>query len=162
MIDFTLERKTDFAYVMIGSLYLKSEDDLRSHLDAVSRALKPGGLYFLDWCLQFFDPEDWDERVSFEAEKDGIKLRSRFHIEPIPTGRSTYKETWTVDVDDHGEHHQFETVERNMALFPQEFRSFLAGRDDFEFVGWWSDWDLGQPIEQYPQVHRPLIIVRRT
>ncbi len=162
MVDFTLESKTDFVFVMIGSLYLKSEDDLRSHFDAVGDALRSGGLYFLDWCVQFFDPEDWDERISFAVEKDGIRLESRFRIEPIPTGRSMYKETWTVDVDDHGEHHRLEMVERNLALLPGEFKAFLAGRDDFEFVGWWSDWDLDRSIEAHGEIRRPLAIVRRT
>ena len=162
MVDFTMKESVDFAFVMIGSLYLKSEDDLLSHFDAVSKALNPGGLYFLDWCLQFFDPVSWDERITFDAEKDGIKLRSRFNIESIPTGRNMFKETWIIDIDDHGERHKMETVERNLALFPKEFKSFIADREDFEFVGWWSDWDLDMPIEDQKEILRPLAIVRRT
>lgn len=162
MVDFNMEHKADFAFVMIGSLYLKSEDDLRTHFDGISKSLRPGGLYFMDWCLQFFDPTKWDERLTFRSEKDGIKLQSRFHVEQLSTGRNMYKETWTIDVDDHGEHHQMEMIERNLALFPEDFGNFVQGRDDFEFVGWWSDWDLNKPIDVDSEIRRPLVILRRT
>ncbi len=161
MVSFDLDRKTDFVFVMIGSLYLQSEQDLASHFDSVARTLRSGGLYFMDWCLQFFDPASWDDSLVYNAEKDGIKMNSRFHIEPLPTGRNMFKETWTIDIDDHGEHHRLEMVERNLALFPADFLRFLKSRDDFEFVGWWSEWNLERPIERADDVYRPLVIIRR-
>ena len=58
MIDFRLEEPVDFAFILLGSLYVSSTTELLSHFDAISRALKPGGLYLLDWCVQFALPQN--------------------------------------------------------------------------------------------------------
>ncbi len=53
-IDFELEQRADFIYIMLGSLYVNSTTELLSHFHCVERALKRGGgLYFLDWCVDF-------------------------------------------------------------------------------------------------------------
>jgi len=57
MIDFSLEVPVDFAYTMLGSLYAETTHDILSHLTSVAEALNPGGLYLLDWCVNF----QWNE-----------------------------------------------------------------------------------------------------
>jgi SAM-dependent methyltransferase len=52
MIDFQLDDPVDCACVLLGSLDASNTTELLSHLQAVGRALKPGGLYLLDWCVQ--------------------------------------------------------------------------------------------------------------
>ena len=47
MISFVCPREVDFAYVMLGSLYLNTPGEMHSHFDSVAKALRPGGLYFL-------------------------------------------------------------------------------------------------------------------
>ena len=65
MRNFSLEKPVDFAFTMLGSLYAKTTDDILSHLNSVARALNPGGLYFLDWCINFQwgeglgEPQTW-------------------------------------------------------------------------------------------------------
>ena len=53
MIDFKIDKQVDFAYIMLGSLSVKSNTELESHFSAVAGAVKTGGLYLLDWCIQF-------------------------------------------------------------------------------------------------------------
>src|SRR5262249_46176320 len=48
----------DLAYVLLGSLYVKSNQELLDHLDRVAGLLAPGGLYLLDsfvWFRIFHD-----------------------------------------------------------------------------------------------------------
>ena len=52
-VDFRLKEPVDFIYIMLGSLYVNNTEELLSHFSAVEQALKPGGLYFLDWCIDF-------------------------------------------------------------------------------------------------------------
>ena len=41
--DFRLERKVDFAFIMMGSLDVESDERFLSHLDSVAASLKQGG-----------------------------------------------------------------------------------------------------------------------
>jgi len=162
MIDFEYDGHVDFVFVMLGSLYVNNAADLVRHFDAVSKLLNPGGLYFLDWCIQFSDPLQYNGRNSYSLEKNGIAIQSQFSIRLVDAPRHIYEEIWTVNINDHGQHRTLQMTERNMAMFPDEFTRFVTNRDDFEFVGWWRDWDFGQPISGNKDVHRPITLLRRT
>lgn len=160
MADFEQLAQADFAFVMLGSLYLNSLAEMTSHFNCMARILRPGGLYFLDWCVQFGDMIKHATSSLF-SEADGISLESRFNTRLVDSAEQMYEEIWTVSVDDHGRHRVFEMVERNRAIFPQEFLLFLEARTDFEFVGWWQDWDLNKPISTVSESKRPIVLVRR-
>ncbi len=151
----------DFVYVMLGSLYLEDTDELSRHLDAVASALRPGGLYFLDSCIQFGDPLEHSSDNAYEIQRDGITIRSTFDIILLDERERLYEEIWNVTVDDHGFERQFRMVEHNRAILPEEFLRFIAEREDFEFVGWWDNWDLERPIAAESKATRPLALVRR-
>ncbi len=161
MVSFDCPRKVDFAYVTLGSLYLNSLEEMSSHFDSMARCLRPGGLYFLDWCVQFTDPLAPEAHNAMVNERDGIKVESRFNIRLIDSARQMYEEVWTVNVDDHGQRRRFEMIERNRAIFPQEFLLFVKSRSDFEFVGWWKDWDFDKPVEGQAEVDRPVVLLKR-
>ena len=46
-------------------------------------------------------------------------------------------------------------------IFPQEFLLLIEKTKKFEFVGWWNNWDINEPIEKAKKFERPLILVRR-
>nr|AOR51130.1 hypothetical protein [uncultured bacterium pAW1] len=161
MMDFTSPEPIDFAYVMIGSLYFESLDDMTRHFDAMARAIRPGGLYFLDWCVQFSDPASQMADKEIVREENGIEISSRFKIRVLDVARQFYEEVWTISVNDHGRRRTFEMIERNKAIFPQEFLLFLESRTQFEFVGWWDQWDLSKPVDGRSDIIRPSILIRR-
>ena len=162
MLDFTLEQPADFVFVMIGSLYFSSIDDVARHFDSVSQSLNPGGLYLLDSCIQFNNPLEACTGCTVQNERDGISVQSSFDIKLLDSARQYYEEHWTTNVNDHGRNRSFTTIECNKAIYPQEFLLFITARPDFEFVGWWRDWDLTKPIDHTNSVPRPIAIVRRT
>ena len=151
----------DFAYILLGSLYLRSIDEMNSHFDSIAHALKPGALYFLDGCIQFIDPLRHVHDNAYTIEKDGITVSSEFTIELVDSDRQMYEEIWTVNVDDHGLKKTFEMVEHNKSIEPTEFVGFISQRPDFELVGWWQDWNFDRPILQASEVTRPIALVRR-
>ncbi len=160
MANFRRDAQVDFAFVMLGSLYLSSSEEIAGHFDSMARVLRPGGLYFLDWCVQFSDPLEQTES-SFAIEREGIRVLSSFDIKALDEERGMYEEVWTVNVDDHGQHRRFEMNECNKAIFPEEFMEFLNSRADFEFVGWWQDWDFDRPIEPGVNPVRPVALLKR-
>lgn len=161
MVSFDFQQKVDFCFVMLGSLYLKNDKEINSHFDSISNILKPGSLYFLDLCIQFSDPLDYNNHNAFSIEQDGIEIKSEFRIKAIDAKNNLYEENWFVDVNDKGNIKHFKMTERNKAILPEEFLTFIQSRADFEFVGWWEDWDLKRPIKNNLNVKRQISIVRR-
>lgn len=161
MIDFSLERMVDFVYILLGSLNLKNTADLITHFNSVGRVLKKGGLYLLDWCVQFELPRQAEEGDSWEIERDGIQVKTEFSRKAINRAEQTFEETITLEVDDQGE--KINLIEKGLkrAIYPQEFLCFISSLKGFEFVGWWNNWDLSQPLEKADKISRPIILVRR-
>ncbi len=159
MIDFSLDTTVDFVYVLLGSLDAKNTSELLTHFNSVGQVLKKGGLYLLDWCIQY-DPltESGD---SWEIERDGIKVKTVVSWKVINRVEQTFEETITLEVNDHGEKHSIVGKEIKRAIYPQEFLCFVSGFKHFEFVGWWNNWDLRQPLEQANKIDRPIALVRR-
>jgi SAM-dependent methyltransferase len=159
MIDFSLDTTVDFVYVFLGSLYVKSTSELLTHFNSVAQVLKKGGLYLLDWCIQY-DPlsEGGD---SWEIERDGFKVKTVVSWKAINRVEQTFEEAITLEVNDHGEKHSIVGKEIKRAIYPQEFLCFVSGFKHFEFVGWWNNWDLRQPLEQANKIDRPIALVRR-
>jgi SAM-dependent methyltransferase len=161
MVSFDCHREVDFAYVMLGSLYLNSLEEMTSHFNSMAACLNRGGLYFLDWCVQFTDPLKSCSDSEVVMERDGIRTRSRFDIRLIDSATQMYEEVWTMKVEDHGQKRDFQITELNRAIFPQEFRLFIKNRPDFDMVGWWCDWDLNRPVEGQSEVDRPFVLLKR-
>jgi SAM-dependent methyltransferase len=161
MIDFSLERMVDFVYILLGSLSLKNTADLITHFNSVARVLKKGGLYLLDWCVQFELPRQVEKGDSWEMERDGIQVKTVFSRKAINRAEQTFEETITLEVDDHGK--KLNLIEKGLkrAIYPQEFLYFISSLKGFEFVGWWNNWDLSQPLEKTDEISRPIILVRR-
>ena len=74
----------------------------------------------------------------------------------------TFEETITLDIDDHGRQLSVVGQDVKRAIYPQEFLLFISGREDFDFVGWWNNWDFNQPLEEARRIDRPIALVRRT
>jgi len=161
LAEFSLDKPVDFAFVMVGSLLLTGEDHLQRHFEAMSRALRPGGLYFLDSCIHFQDPLSLHGDGQYEWSEGETRFKSSCQVRMIDDAQRVYEERWTMDIDRGDRRQRYNMIERNLAIRPEEFREFIAARTDFEFVGWWRDWDLAQPIEDYDDVVRPVAIVRR-
>ncbi len=161
MRDFSLDRVVDFAFTMCGSLYVQSTADIMSHLHSVARAIRPGGLYLLDWCINF----EWDGPVrtdqGWTVEKDGIRVDVRFALEIIDRASQLARHRLGADVDDHGRKMSFESVDVVRVILPQEFLLLVEKSGKFEFIGWWNNWDLNQPVEKAGKIDRPIALIRR-
>jgi hypothetical protein len=159
MLAFDLPRPVDFAYVCLGSLFVREKAQMDSHFDSVSRVLAVGGLYLLDCCIQFTPSMDHHE--SWRSEQDGIEVKAEFCAKCVNKVAQTFEQTIVLDVDDHGRSSRLSDAVVLKAIYPQEFLLYISGRNDFEFVGWWNEWDLDRPILGEEPVNRPIAVVRR-
>ncbi len=161
MRSFSLDRTVDFAYTMLGSLYARTTEDINSHFNSVARALNPGGLYFLDWCVNFqwADPSNMDQ--SWSIERRQVKIDVRFRMEVLNRAAQTVRNTLTASINNAGKSLKLETEDFVRTIFPQEFRLLVERSRKFEFLGWWNDWKLDTPIEKAVRIRRPIVLLRR-
>jgi SAM-dependent methyltransferase len=161
MRSFSLHRPVDFAYTMLGSLYAKTTEDINSHFDAVARALNPGGLYLLDWCINFqwADPSESDHL--WKIEKGTVRIEVSFRTKAVDRAAQIVRNTLTANVDDGGKLLKLEAEDVVRTIFPQEFLLLVERSKKFEFLGWWNNWKLDEPIGETNRISRPIVLLRR-
>jgi len=149
MCDFRLKRKADFAFIMMGSLVVESNEKFLSHLDSVACSLNTGGLYLIqnqtvDWTVT--------GEQSWSMENDEVTVKTSFKTRWKDILKQIYTEEIMFEVDDHGRKVEFETKEDLKFVFPQEFKTLITLNGKFEFLGWWegseSTWLLDKPLEK--------------
>lgn len=163
MIDFDLGRQFDFIFTALGDLYARDAAELDQHFESVARALKPGGLYLMDWCIQF---EPWvtfgGEPQSWQMEKDGIAIDAKVTMVPVSAVEQTFDEVLDLAVRDGAETHALTSVSRKYALYPQQFLALITAHPALEFCGWWNNWDPDAPLTaDSKEIFRPIALVRR-
>jgi SAM-dependent methyltransferase len=161
MRSFSLDRTVDFAYIMLGSLYAKTTEDINSHFNSVAKALNLGGLYLLDWCVNFQwgDPSTSDQ--SWSTEKGPVKIGVSFRTEVLDRAAQTVRNTLTANIDDGGNLLKLDTEDVVRTIFPQEFLLLVERSKKFEFLGWWNNWKLEEPIRAATRITRPIVLLRR-
>ncbi len=159
MNDFKLNNKVDFAFTLLGSIYAKTTADLLSHFNCVAEILNTGGLYFLDWCVNFAPLSDTNE--SWTIEKDSITVSTEYSGKIINPVEQLYEENIVLNVSENGQNKIISLKETKRAIFPQEFLCVVNNIKSLEFIGWWNDWDLGQELGKAAKINRPIIILRK-
>ncbi len=157
MNNFSLKNlKVDLAYVLLGSLYAKSNEEFFKHLDCVSRVLKKGGLYILDGVVWFNLLNN--NKQSWTISKDGIKIKTIFYAEIINPIKQTFKENIVLDIDDHQTKKKIHSSELHKFFFPQEFLSLVKCHNKFEFMGWFNDFNISNSASSEG---RQVIVLRK-
>jgi SAM-dependent methyltransferase len=162
LADFTLETKADFAFIMMGSLDVESNEQFLSHLDSLAASLRRGGLYFiqnvdLDWTKNAKD--------SWVMERDGIVVETTYQSRLKDILNQICTEEMTLKVNDHGERREFYHKRDLKFIFPQEFKTLVKMNGKFEFLGWWkgdrNTWHLDQPLEKVKELNYNMVLIRR-
>lgn len=161
MNSFDLDHSVDFVFIQVGSLFVTNEEDIRTHFDSVARALSSGGLYFLDGCITFDEELLKPEGVTWELERDGIKVRTNVVWESLNRAKQLFTEIHRFDVDERGKVLKIEGRCVRRAIYPQEFLQLVKEHPSFEFVGWWHLWDLKQPLDAVASPDRAIALLRR-
>jgi SAM-dependent methyltransferase len=147
----------DLAYVLLGSLYLRSNAEFLDHLDRLAALLPAGGLYLLDSFVWFRIFHDY--RTSWVRRRAGVTVRTTYRAEITDPIAQTYDECLTYAVDDHGAKTVISGRVPAKVFFPQEFLTLVEHNRIFEFVGWFNDFSLDAPLR--PQGRHIAILRRR-
>jgi len=112
--------------------------------------------------------ECWDQSVlPFPPQKttgtlkEGIKLEVTLASTWIDAADQIIEYSLAVRVTDGGQELDLHSSDRFRVLYPQEFLLLVERCGSFEFMGWWNNWDLDEPLARQPKIERPLILLRR-
>lgn len=162
MANFRLKSKVDFAFIMMGSLDVESDEKFLSHLDSVAASLNKGGLYFIQNKLL-----DWTKagKESWTMNRNGITVKTTFEFRFKDILNQIYTEKITLEVNDDGERKKFVQTEDLKFIFPQEFKTLIKLNGKFEFLGWWkgncNTWHLGKTLEKVKNLGDNMVLLRR-
>ena len=161
MTNFKVKNKVDFAFIMMGSLTVKSNKEFLSHLNSVSNSLNKGGLYLIqDYLL------DWtNKKSSWTEKKDRIIIKTTFETILKNILNQTYTEILTLNIDDNGIKKKIINKKDFKFIFPQEFKLLIELNRKFEFLGWWkgncNSWQLDKPLEKVKKIDDNIILLRK-
>lgn len=127
----------DLAYVLLGSLYLRSNRELLDHFDRVAGLLAPGGLYLLDSVVWFRIFHDY--KRSWTRRKGQVTVHTRYRAELLDPIAQSYHECLTLTVNDHGKETVISGQVPAKVFFPQEFLCLVKLSGRFDFIGWYND-----------------------
>ena len=159
MCDFALETPVDFAFVLLGSIYATTNEALHGHFQSVAKAVRPGGLYFLEWVVDF-DPL-CGSGESWEQSEDGITVNATVLHTHVNRVDQLMEERVTLDVDDHGTRHCIEGRTLKRAIYPQEFLLLIDKHPEWRFLGWWDEWSFDRPIDGSEPTGRLFTLLER-
>jgi len=137
----------DLAYVLLGSLYVRSNREFLDHLDRMAAVLTSGGLYLLDSFVWFRIFHDY--KRSWTRCRDGVTVRTRYRAELTDPVAQTYDECLTFTVDDHGKSMVIDGRVAAKVFFPQEFLSLVELSGLFEFIGWYNDFSFTAELKAH-------------
>jgi SAM-dependent methyltransferase len=147
----------DLAYVLLGSLYVRSNREFLDHLDRIAAVLSPGGLYLLDSFVWFRIFHDY--KRSWTRRRGGVTVRTRYRAELTDPVAQTYDECLTFTVDDHGKRAVIEGRVPAKVFFPQEFLALVDLSARFEFIGWYNDFSFAAELK--PESRHVTILRKR-
>lgn len=147
----------DMAYVLLGSLYVRSNHEFLDHLDRMAAVLAPGGLYLLDSFVWFRIFHDY--KRSWTRRKGGVTVHTRYRAEPTDPVAQAYDECLTFTVDDHGKDVVISGRVPAKVFFPQEFLSLVELSERFEFIGWYNEFSFTAELK--PEGRHMTILRRR-
>jgi SAM-dependent methyltransferase len=159
--DFKIDPPADFAFVAIGFLYVADTEELERHFSCMAKALAPGGLYLLDWCISAGPSLEYINRWSMR--RGDIRMQCMFQQVVIDPVAQLAEEHIVLDVKHSGKKFTIEETLRRRLIFPQEFLLMMRHSPDFEFVGWWNHFDPDESLVWDPDgdFSRILAAIRR-
>jgi SAM-dependent methyltransferase len=160
LVQFQPSGKVDFAFITLDTLCVKNFQELCTHFDSVASVLKRGGLYLLEWCINFDESQEGE--IAWLRVKDGVHVKTTVRWENIDPAEQLEANSIEMDVEDKGRHEVLQDRSIRHAISPREFLGLIHQSGKFKFVGWWNDWDLEQPLGwANGKIARPITVVRR-
>ena len=91
-------------------------------------------------------------------KRDGIAVQTTYRPELLDPLEQSCVDDITFEISDHGKKLSLESRLARKAFFPQEMLMLVQAHKRFEFVGWFTDFNLRKPRSASG---RPIVILRK-
>lgn len=157
MRNFSLPITVDLAFVLMGSLHYLNNNDFLRHLDCVHQHMSPGGLYVLEWCIDYVPSSE--QYTSWTEDSPHGEVRVHYHR--VQTSALDQRFAEAISLYLNGKL-MASTTDNIYLRYPHEFRYMLVSRSfQWEIVNHFDEWDLDTPMNASSEVNRPLCILRK-
>lgn len=160
-----LDAPVDIAFVMFDGLdALLTQDDLIAHFRSVAQNINPGGLYVIDLSHPRQCSFGHYGGFHYQGARDGVTAE----IIWATNGPSFDLVTGVADTElemrvlDQGRELVVKDRAQERLLLPQEIALLCRVAGNLRVVGWFGDYDLGQPLDYTDNSHRMLAVIQRT
>lgn len=134
MRNFILSRKTDFAFIMMGSLSFRNRAEYVAHFNSVASSLKRGGLYLIEnFWFDIGSRKTYRERWS--AMRDGIKVIACWTSEYKNAGAQVRQDAVTLKVKDDNRRFVLQDTGFHFPLSMEEFLALMKESGKFQVIG---------------------------
>jgi SAM-dependent methyltransferase len=162
MTAFNLPQAADAAFCLLNSFrHLLTEAAARSHLQAVARNLRPGGLYLLG--LHLVPPDAFDNAIERWQTRDG-QLRISTDLRVTATDRRRRVETLQVSLlVRRGERVWRFRGKFDLRLYTaSQIRKLLASVPEFELCDVFDFWyEIGEPLKLDNEISDTVLVLKR-
>ncbi|MEZ4863765.1 MAG: class I SAM-dependent methyltransferase [Caldilineaceae bacterium] len=157
MRDFLLPKTFDLAFVLMGSLHFLANNEFLQHLDRVHAHLAPGGIYVLEWCIEYSPTVE--KHSTWTEESPLGEIHIDYHLRQQSALGQQFEERINFIVNGALAASSIDTV---YMRYPNEFALLLQSHAPlWEIVGHFNHWDLDDPLVDSSEVNRPLCILRK-
>jgi SAM-dependent methyltransferase len=163
MTDFRLARPVDAAICMQDSQgHLLTNDKVVAHLQAVARALRPGGLYVFDRYMA----SSWTNPArswSWSRRRGRLIVRASFSaLHDVDPVSQIFKERMVLEAVENGTRRVYRQTHLSRMVFPQELKALVALAGGFEFVQWFYGFKAHQVLERSKHPLLMVVVLRKT
>jgi len=164
MRTFKLPAPVDAAFCMFDGLdCLLTNDNLVKHFQAVAANLTPKGIYIVDLSHPAEVSFSHYKKFHYHGERDGAKVDIHWATNDpkydLATGIAHV--ALELHVDDNGRKIVVRDEADERLLFPQELSLLAAQSKTLEVVGWYGDFDIGQPLDHSPKSRRMIGVFQK-
>ena len=163
MADFETPGTFDLAYCLVSTFkYLLTERDARSHLRAVARALRPGGIYLLGLHLSRYGTSR-KAHERWQVERDGASVNCHVTTWPPDEARRREKVEARLRVVEGGTERRSRTSWEFRTYDAAEVRRLLRAVPELEHVGTYDfHYQIEEPQEFSDKQFDTLLVLKRS
>ncbi len=165
MARFRLSKTVDAAFCAINTFrYLLTEESARSHLNSVGLAMKPDGVYVIDFNLvgrMSSYPKTGSEQWSMRDQDTTVKAVHK--VLGVPdTKKRLIIERLVLEVNDQGKHMEFVEEGPMRTYTLDQFRALVDSSKLFRIVAWHApNFDSRITLNPGPESERVIVVLKR-
>ena len=164
MRTFRLPEPVDAAFIVFDGLdALLTNEDLLKHFQAVADNLTESGIYLVDLT----HPRDCSYgdygKFEYHGSRNGVDVEIHWATNlpkhDLVTGVAQVE--LEMLIRENGSEKRITDSASERLLFPQEIQLLCLLSRNLKPVGWYGDYDLGQPLDNSPASRRMLVVLQR-